>query len=65
MVSTSLGIAPACHIARHADFVDLDGPLWLKEDRPGGVRLQDGKLQAPADELWGQGSRATKPGRNS
>ncbi len=39
MVSTSLAIAPACHIARHCSFVDLDGPVWLREDRVGeGVR---------------------------
>jgi L-alanine-DL-glutamate epimerase-like enolase superfamily enzyme len=53
MVSTSLSIAPAFHIARHALFVDLDGPLWLKQDRPGGVRLEDGKLLPPSATLWG------------
>jgi len=34
MICTSLSIAPAFHIARHAQFVDLDGPLWLKETMP-------------------------------
>ncbi len=34
MISTSLSIAPAFHIARHAQFIDLDGPLWLTQDRP-------------------------------
>ncbi|RYY42613.1 MAG: dipeptide epimerase, partial [Sphingomonadales bacterium] len=29
MVCSSLGIAPALHIARLADWADLDGPLWL------------------------------------
>jgi L-alanine-DL-glutamate epimerase-like enolase superfamily enzyme len=53
MICTSLSIAPAFHIARHAAFVDLDGPLWLKQDHPGGVRLENGKLLAPADALWG------------
>jgi L-alanine-DL-glutamate epimerase-like enolase superfamily enzyme len=53
MVSTSLGIAPACHIARHCSFVDLDGPVWLKEDRAGGVRLEEGCLLAPSGGLWG------------
>jgi L-alanine-DL-glutamate epimerase-like enolase superfamily enzyme len=56
MISTSLAIAPAFHIARHATFVDLDGPLWLKADRPGGVRVEEGKLLPPADELWGGSS---------
>jgi L-alanine-DL-glutamate epimerase-like enolase superfamily enzyme len=58
MVSTSLSIAPAFHIARHAQVVDLDGPLWLKQDHAGGVRLDAGKLLAPSDSLWGGGRRA-------
>jgi L-alanine-DL-glutamate epimerase-like enolase superfamily enzyme len=53
MICTSLSIAPAFHIARHAQFVDLDGPLWLKQDRPGGVRLEAGKLLPASDSLWG------------
>jgi L-alanine-DL-glutamate epimerase-like enolase superfamily enzyme len=53
MICTSLSIAPAFHIARHATFVDLDGPLWLKQDHAGGAHLEKGKLVAPADELWG------------
>jgi L-alanine-DL-glutamate epimerase-like enolase superfamily enzyme len=55
MISTSLSIAPALHIARHAAFVDLDGPLWLQQDRVGGVRLDNGRLLPPAAELWGNG----------
>jgi L-alanine-DL-glutamate epimerase-like enolase superfamily enzyme len=57
MVCTSLGIAPAFHIARHSDFVDLDGPLWLKQDHPGGARVEAGKLLPPSDALWGGGGR--------
>jgi L-alanine-DL-glutamate epimerase-like enolase superfamily enzyme len=57
MVCTSLGIAPAFHIARHADFIDLDGPLWLKQDHPGGARVEGGKLLPPTDALWGSGAR--------
>ena len=38
MISSSLSIAPALHVARLSDFADLDGPLWLAEDRTGGVR---------------------------
>ena len=34
MVCSSLGIVPALHVARLADWADLDGPLWLAEDRP-------------------------------
>lgn len=55
MISSSLAIAPAWHIARHAEFVDLDGPLWLKHDHPGGAVMRDGLLQPPAATLWGGG----------
>jgi len=53
MVSSSLSIAPALHIARMSDFVDLDGPVWLKEDRDGGVRDDHGYLLPPAEGFWG------------
>ncbi|MEN3747825.1 N-acetyl-D-Glu racemase DgcA [Sphingomonas sp. HF-S3] len=53
MVSSSLSIAPALHIARMSDFVDLDGPIWLREDRPGGVRDRDGYMVPPAPGFWG------------
>jgi L-alanine-DL-glutamate epimerase-like enolase superfamily enzyme len=53
MVATSLSMAPAFHIARHARFVDLDGPLWLKQDHPGGIQLESGRLLPPAAQLWG------------
>ena len=53
MVSSSLSIAPALHIARMSDFVDLDGPIWLREDRDGGVRDEGGLLHPPAAGFWG------------
>jgi L-alanine-DL-glutamate epimerase-like enolase superfamily enzyme len=53
MVSSSLSIAPALHVARMSDFVDLDGPVWLKEDRPGGVRDEGGVLVPPQSGFWG------------
>jgi L-alanine-DL-glutamate epimerase-like enolase superfamily enzyme len=53
MISTSLSIAPAIHIALQADYADLDGPLWLTQDRPGGVMLRDGQLSSPAAGFWG------------
>lgn len=53
MVSSSLSIAPALHVARMSDFVDLDGPIWLGEDRPGGVRDEGGFLHPPAPGFWG------------
>jgi L-alanine-DL-glutamate epimerase-like enolase superfamily enzyme len=53
MVSSSLSIAPALHVARMSDFVDLDGPIWLREDRQGGVRDEGGLLHPPAAGFWG------------
>jgi L-alanine-DL-glutamate epimerase-like enolase superfamily enzyme len=53
MICTSLSIAPALMVAATADFIDLDGPLWLTEDRAGGVRGRDGVLSAPAPGFWG------------
>ncbi len=55
MISSSLGIAPAFHIARHASYVDLDGPLWLEQDYKGGAYLRDGQLVAPEGYVWGGG----------
>jgi L-alanine-DL-glutamate epimerase-like enolase superfamily enzyme len=54
MVSSSLSIAPAFHVARLSDFVDLDGPLWLREDRPGGARGIGGMLVPPEAGFWGE-----------
>ncbi|WP_404713924.1 N-acetyl-D-Glu racemase DgcA [Sphingomonas sp. MMS24-J13] len=54
MISTSLSIAPAFHVAVQADCADLDGPLWLTEDRPGGVRLSEGGIMLPPEAgFWG------------
>ena len=53
MVSSSLSIAPALHIARMSDFVDLDGPVWLRQDRDGGVRDDHGHMLPPAPGFWG------------
>jgi L-alanine-DL-glutamate epimerase-like enolase superfamily enzyme len=53
MVSSSRSIAAALHVARMSDFVDLDGPTWLAEDRPGGVRDEGGYLLPPQAGFWG------------
>lgn len=54
MICSSLSIAPALVIAARASFVDLDGPLWLTNDRPGGVRAEDGILAPPEPGFWGE-----------
>jgi L-alanine-DL-glutamate epimerase-like enolase superfamily enzyme len=53
MVCSSLGIAPALLIAAQAAFVDLDGPLWLADDRAGGVVDSAGVLTPPVPGFWG------------
>jgi L-alanine-DL-glutamate epimerase-like enolase superfamily enzyme len=53
MISTSLSIAPALHVAAAADFVDLDGPWWLTKDREHGVRIDAGVLDVSTPLLWG------------
>jgi L-alanine-DL-glutamate epimerase-like enolase superfamily enzyme len=53
MVSSSLSIAPALHIAMLSDFVDLDGPVWLRKDRPGGIATKGGFIHPPAAGFWG------------
>jgi L-alanine-DL-glutamate epimerase-like enolase superfamily enzyme len=53
MVSSSLSIAPALHLAMISDFVDLDGPVWLREDRPGGIRTEGGFILPPDAGFWG------------
>jgi L-alanine-DL-glutamate epimerase-like enolase superfamily enzyme len=60
MVSTSLSIAPAFHLAGRADYADIDGPLWLREDRAGGVRLQGGLLSPPEPGFWGSPPPASR-----
>lgn len=54
MVGTSLAMAPAVLLAGLAEYVDLDGPLLLEEDRPGGLRFDPGGvLHPPSPALWG------------
>lgn len=52
MVCTSLSIAPALLLTQDADFIDLDGPLWLASDHRGGVTSHRGVLSSPADAVW-------------
>ena len=53
MVGTSLAMAPAVLLAQGADYADLDGPLLLARDRPGGLRYQDSSVYPPEPALWG------------
>jgi len=53
MVATSLAMAPALLLAQQADYVDLDGPLLLANDRPGGLRYVQSLVYPPTPALWG------------
>ena len=53
MVGTSLAMAPAMLLAGRARFVDLDGPLLLARDRPGGLHFEGSTIYPPAPALWG------------
>ena len=53
MVSTSLAIAPIMHLWSHADYIDLDGPLMLVQDRDGGMKFIDGTPNVAFDFPWG------------
>jgi L-alanine-DL-glutamate epimerase-like enolase superfamily enzyme len=53
MVATSLSMAPAFLVAQHADLVDLDGPLWLTQDRQPGLLFEGASLHPPSADIWG------------
>lgn len=53
MISTSLSIAPAHLVAQGAEFVDLDGPLWLRADRANGMEYIGAQVHPAAPALWG------------
>lgn len=58
MVASSLGVAPALHLASACDFADLDGPWWLAVDHPGGLRVECGRITPPKPGFWGDGVEA-------
>ena len=53
MIATSLSMAPALLLADGAAYVDLDGPLWLGEDRTHGLRYDRVHVHPPTPALWG------------
>jgi L-alanine-DL-glutamate epimerase-like enolase superfamily enzyme len=54
MMGTSLGMAPAFLVGQLCKVVDLDGPIFLKSDRPNAVQYSDGLITCP-QRLWGSG----------
>ena len=53
MVATSLAMAPAALLAPQARYVDLDGPLLLKQDREHGLHYDGSLMHPPQPDLWG------------
>ena len=54
MGGSSLGMAPAMVLAQRCRFVDLDGPLFLREDRTPGFVYDNGLIARPHDPaIWG------------
>ena len=53
MVGSSLAMAPAVILAQGADWVDLDGPLLLAEDRLPPLAYDGSRVSPPAPDLWG------------
>ena len=53
MVGSSLAMAPAALLVNDAQFVDLDGPLLISEDRPHGFKFEQGIMQPLSETLWG------------
>lgn len=53
MVGSSLAMAPAVLLAQGADYVDLDGPLLLAEDRDVPLFYDAKGVHPPRAALWG------------
>jgi L-alanine-DL-glutamate epimerase-like enolase superfamily enzyme len=53
MCGTSLAMAPAFLLAQRCAYVDLDGPLLQKLDRPHAMPCEHGLMQPPTAALWG------------
>ncbi len=53
MLSTSLGVAPAFVVGMQSQFIDLDGPLLLAQDRDHAIRYDGSLMHPPSAALWG------------
>lgn len=53
MLATSLAMAPGLVLAADADYVDLDGPLLLAQDRVPGLVFTGSQIAPPPLGVWG------------
>jgi L-alanine-DL-glutamate epimerase-like enolase superfamily enzyme len=60
MVESSLGVTAAAHIAPLADYLDLDGPLLIKNDPFVGLRYEGARITLPEGPGLGL-QAATRP----
>jgi len=54
MGGTSLSMAPAHVLAKFCELADIDGPLLIGDDRPGGLLYSGGTVALPPRGFWGQ-----------
>lgn len=52
MVGTSLAMAPAFVVGQLCDIVDLDGPIFLAQDRKPAITYDRGRVWC-SDDVWG------------
>lgn len=52
MVGSSLAMAPAFVLGQHCDVVDLDGPIFLQQDRKPAMTYEDGLVNCD-EAVWG------------
>lgn len=60
MGGASWAMAAAFIVGQSCEVVDLDGPLWLKQDRAPGAEYRDGRIWC-GDDVWGLGGPAGMP----
>ncbi|AQS37267.1 enolase superfamily enzyme related to L-alanine-DL-glutamate epimerase [Shewanella psychrophila] len=53
MVGSSLAMAPAFLLSPFAKYIDLDGPLLVKDDRQVSFDIHHGLMQPFSQKLWG------------
>ena len=53
MLGTSLAMAPGFVVSQLCKFVDLDGALFLQNDRQPVMDYTDGRVSIPSSRLWG------------
>ena len=53
MVSSSVSMMQILPLYKNADFIDLDGPCFLNEDRKNGIVYSDGMMKIGEELCWG------------